>query len=84
MTDFIIPANTLQELHLDPNDLRIDLAVFLYDQGKISMGRARKLAELTQIDFQKAMMQRGVHIKYDVSDLEKDIATIQSLQDDRS
>ncbi|HFC00610.1 MAG TPA: UPF0175 family protein, partial [Phaeodactylibacter sp.] len=69
MQDLIIRGNILEELRISPSELMTDLAVYLYDKEKLSMGQAKKLAGLTQIEFQKEMSKRGVFIKYDIEDL---------------
>ena len=73
MEDLIIPAETLEQLRITPSELLIELAVHLYDTEKLSMGQAKKLANLTQIDFQKELAKRDVYIKYDIEDLEIDL-----------
>ena len=79
MRDLVISGNILEELGISSSDLMIDFAVYLYDKEKISMGQAKKLAGLTQIEFQKEMSSRGVYIKYDIDDLERDLDTLKNL-----
>jgi predicted HTH domain antitoxin len=79
MKDLIISGNVLEELRLSPLELMIDLAVYLYDKERLTMGQAKKLAGLTQLDFQKEMSKRGVNIKYDIDDLEKDLENLNQL-----
>lgn len=80
MQDFIIPATVLEQLNISPSKLKIDLAVYLYDKEQLSMGRAKKLAGLTQIEFQKELAKRNVYIKYDINDFEEDLATLKRLE----
>lgn len=79
MQDLIISGSVLEELQISPSELIIDLAIYLYDKEKISMGQAKKLAGLTQVEFQKEMSKRGVLIKYDIGDLEKDLDTLNEI-----
>ncbi|MBU1820007.1 MAG: UPF0175 family protein [Bacteroidetes bacterium] len=79
MQDLIIPAKTLEQLQLTPSELLIELAVHLYDTEKLTMGQAKKLAGLTQIEFQKEMAKRDVYIKYDIEDLETDLKNLRML-----
>lgn len=79
MKDLIISGNVLKELQISPADLMIELAVYLYDKEKLSIGQAKKLAGLTQIEFQKEMAKRDVCIKYDIEDLEKDLDVLKQL-----
>ena len=81
MKDLVVPGNVLEELKIDPVELLIDLAVYLYDSEKLSIGQAKKLAGLSQIEFQKEMAKRDVLIKYGIEDLEKYLNTLESLDE---
>ena len=60
-------------------DLRTEIAVYLYEKKRLSMGKVRKFAGLDLIAFQKELAKRDVYIHYDVSDLEKDIENLKTL-----
>lgn len=79
MEDLIISAKTFEQLKITPSELLIELAVHLYDTEKLSMGQAKKLANLTQIDFQKELAKLDVYIKYDLQDLETDLKNLSLL-----
>ncbi len=71
-----IPDESLAQAQLTPATLLVELAVYLYDKGTLSMGRARKLCGLTQLDFQRELAKRNVYIKFGVEDLEKDLKNL--------
>lgn len=79
MQDLVIPADMLQQLHMSPAELRVDLAVYLYDKERLTIGQANKLAGLTQIQFQQELAKREVFIKYDLEDFEQDLRISQEL-----
>lgn len=79
MQDLVISGKVLEELNISPSELMIDLAVYLYDKEKLSLGQAKKLAGLTQIQFQHELVKRGVFLKYDMEDLEKDLENLALL-----
>ncbi len=79
MQDLIISGNLLRELKISASELKLNLAIYLYDKERLTIGQAKKLAELTQIEFQKEMSRRGVYIKYDVEDLEIDLENLKKL-----
>jgi predicted HTH domain antitoxin len=79
MTDLIISEATLQQIKLTPSELLIELATYLYDKERLTMGQAKKLAGLNQIAFQKELAKREIEIKYDFSDLEKDLENLKML-----
>lgn len=75
-TDFIIPKELLRGVDMSPAQLKTELAVYLYAQKKLSMGQAKKLAELDQISFQKELAKRNVFIHYDIEDLNEDLKNL--------
>lgn len=75
-TDFIIPKELLRGIDMSAVQLKIELAVYLYAQRKLSMGQARKLAELDQISFQKELANRDVYIHFGIEDLKEDLMNL--------
>lgn len=74
-----IPAYVLEKANLTEKDFLIEIAVHLYNIGRLTMGQARKFANLDQISFQKEMSKRDVYIKYGMDDLEDDLKTIKEM-----
>lgn len=58
-----------------------ELAVLLYQQDKLSLGHAARLAGMGKFDFNRLLAERGVPMHYDESDLERDLATLRGLLD---
>jgi len=79
MNDLIIPNAIIQEIKSTPQELLIDLATYLYDRGRLSMGKARKLANIPLIVFQQELDKRNICIKYNVEAYKEDLATIERL-----
>ena len=66
--------------HMTAQEIRRELAVQLYAQGKLSMGKARELAEMTVYEFQCLLGSRGIPVNYGVEDFLDDLDTIQRLK----
>jgi predicted HTH domain antitoxin len=69
----IITDETLAKANTSAEGLLIDLACYLYDKKRMSMGQARHLAGLDQISFQKELAKRDIYIHYTEDDLKKDL-----------
>ena len=69
--------------HMTAQEIRRELAVQLYAQGKLSAGKARELAEMTTSEFQLLLGSRGVAVNYGSEDFLDDLDTIQRLQLDQ-
>jgi len=62
-----------------PEELKCELALSLFQQGKLSFGKAREMTGMTAWAFQLLLGSRGIPIHYDVSDYEDDVTTLQAL-----
>ena len=60
--------------------LRQELAVRLYEQGLLTFGKARELAQMTKWEFHMLLGKAGIARHYDVEDLEEDLKTLEALE----
>lgn len=74
-----IPQDILDSTRLTLRELKVELAVTLYAQGKLSIGKARELAEKSLWEFRQILASRQVSPHYDVDDLEEDISSLRDL-----
>ncbi len=74
-----IPQDILDSARLTPEDLMVEIAVHLYEEGRLSIGKARELAGMSLGEFRHLLAARGISPHYDVEDLEEDIATLREL-----
>jgi len=75
----IIPEEILRAAETNEEDLKLELALLLYKQNKISSGKLRDWLGLTVLEFQHELAKRDLSINYDVEDLNQDIETLKSL-----
>ncbi len=71
-----IPDNALAQANIKPDDLLIELAVYLYDKKIYSWGKARKLCGLDEMSFRKELAKRDVYMHFGIEDLEKDLKNL--------
>ena len=71
----------LGNLRLTPAEALLDLAVGLYTDARVTLGRAAAIAGTTQSDFQRELGRRGISVHYNADDLRSDLATLASLRD---
>lgn len=74
-----IPREVLNTTHMSRDDLRVELAVYLFQQGKLSFGKARETAGLSPWEFQQILGLRRIPVHYDLQDYEDDLATLRAL-----
>ena len=73
-----IPDSVLQSIQLPeseiPGLLKIELAIGLYAQGVLSLGKAAELAEMELLPFGQLIGERGIPRQYGEEDLAADIS----------
>ncbi len=74
-----IPREILHATRMTPEEMKRELAVSLFQLGKLSFGKAREMAGMTVWAFQQLLGNRGIAIHYEVVDYEEDLATLKAL-----
>ncbi len=74
-----VPQDILDSARLTISELKVEMAVYLYAQGRLSIGKARELAGMTLWEFRQLVASRRISPHYDVADLDEDVATLREL-----
>lgn len=76
-----VPVDVLDSARISLDELRVELAILLYTQGRLSVGKAHELANLSLWEFRQIVGLRGIPPHYDVDDLDEDRANLRQLND---
>jgi len=74
-----IPREIIHATRMTPEELRRELAIHLFQQGKLSFGKTREMADMTIWAFQQLLGSRDVPIHYDLEDYEADRFTLKEI-----
>jgi predicted HTH domain antitoxin len=74
-----VPQDILDSARLTIPELKVEIAVYLYAQGRLSIGKARELAGMTLWEFRQVLASRRIPPHYDVVDLDEDVATLREM-----
>jgi predicted HTH domain antitoxin len=74
-----VSQEILDSARLTPSELKVEMAVHLYEQGRLSVGKARELADMTLWEFRQILVSRGISPHYDKADLDEDMVTLREL-----
>ncbi len=64
---------------LTPEELKVELAVHLYTQGRLSIGKAREPAGMAQWEFRQVLGSRRIAPHYEKAELVEDYETLRDL-----
>ena len=74
-----VPREIIHITRMTPQGLKRELAVYLFQQDKLSFGKAREMADMSVWEFQQLLGSRDISVHYDVEDYEQDMATLKEL-----
>lgn len=74
-----IPREVLHSARMTPEEIKRELALTLFQQGKLSFGKARELAGMSAWSFQLLLGSRSIPVHYDVEDYSEDQEAIEEL-----
>ncbi len=74
-----IPQEILDSARLSTHDAKVELAISLYAQGRLSVGKAKELANMSLWEFRQLLASRKITSHYDENELKNDIATLREL-----
>jgi predicted HTH domain antitoxin len=79
-----IPDQVSEALRLPPAErkqrLQLELAICLYTQELLTLGKAAELAQITKYELNDILFHRGIPMHYSQEDLNEDLAYARSGQ----
>jgi predicted HTH domain antitoxin len=72
-----IPDDLLAFSGLSEAELKVELALALFSAERLTLAQSARLAEQTQLEFQKTLASRRIPLHYGIEELEADLRTIQ-------
>jgi predicted HTH domain antitoxin len=74
-----VPREILDSARITPAEAVVELAVALYAEGRLSLGKARELAQMPFWRFRQLLAVREITPHYDVADVEDDRTAVRDL-----
>lgn len=68
----------LKTAKISEGELKLEIAIILFQQGKITLGTASQFAEMNQLEFQRILGSRKIPIHYNFEDLRQDLQTLKA------
>ena len=74
------PDELIQGLDLTPENARFDLAIGLYAERRITLGRAADMAGMVQSVFLRKLGELRIPMHYDLAELEEDLLVMRETE----
>lgn len=73
----VISEETLETIQLTEEELRIEIAIMLFQQERLTLGQASHFANQNIVRFQRLLASRKIPLHYDIDDLREDFKSLQ-------
>lgn len=60
-------------------ELKVEFALLLFQQDRLTLGQAAQLAQVPQLEFQRILAARRIPIHYGMEELQQDLARVREL-----
>ena len=74
-----IPQEILDSARLTMSELKIEVAVLLYSENRLSIGKAHEFAGMSLWQFRQLLASRQIPVHFDKDDLNEDVETLREL-----
>jgi predicted HTH domain antitoxin len=75
----VISDDLLKSVKMSEEDLMKEIIIMLFQQEKISLGKAANLLNISQLKFQKILANRNLFVHYDLAEWEEDLETLREM-----
>jgi predicted HTH domain antitoxin len=71
-----ISDDVLTAAHISESELKKELALTLFQQERLTLAQASRLAEINQLEFQALLAERRIPIHYGVEEFREDLRAL--------
>lgn len=71
-----IPDQVISQTGISSKEILLSAAIILFQEERLTLGQASKLAGVHQFEFQKVLVVRGIPIHYGEEEYHNDLQTI--------
>ncbi|RMG62332.1 MAG: UPF0175 family protein [Bacteroidetes bacterium] len=77
----LITDQMLTQANVPEAQMRLELAIFLFEKQLYTLGKAAELAQVHQFVLQKELARREIPMHYNEEDYQQDLLTLQRLSE---
>ena len=74
-----IPEEIVQATGMSEAELLQEIAVLLFQRGKLTLAQASRLANMPRLQFQHLLASRQIPVHYDLAEFEEDLQTLRTI-----
>jgi len=75
-----LPDEVLRAAHISEAELKQELALTLFQQDRLTLAQASRLAQMSQLAFQALLAERQIPIHYGVEEFREDLRTLRQTE----
>lgn len=75
-----IPDEVIESIGISETELLREIAVILFRDQKLSIGRASRLARMNLMEFRRLLASRQISVGYGLTELQEDLKTLEQIK----
>lgn len=75
-----ITDDMLRAAKMTADEFRLESAIWLYQQERLTLAQAARWAGLTRMQFQRVLADRDIPLHYDMEEVQRDFETVRKLR----
>jgi predicted HTH domain antitoxin len=77
----LLDEEILQEAQISESELRLEIAILLFQQHRLAIGKAARFARISEATFEQQLSQRNIpRYFYEMEDLDLDLKTLKKMR----
>jgi predicted HTH domain antitoxin len=75
----VVPDEVLTATRMSEAEMRLEIAIMLFQQEKLTLAQASRFAGMHRVAFQHLLASRHIPLHYGVEDFEQDIQNLKEM-----
>jgi predicted HTH domain antitoxin len=77
----LLDEEILHEANISEAELLLEIAILLFQQHRLTLGKAARLAQISEAQFEQRLAQRNIpRYFYEMEDLDLDLNTLKKMR----
>ena len=74
--EFQIPDEIVKQTQLTESELKVEIAVMLFQRDKFTLAQSARFAGMTRLEFQRLLASRKIPLHYTIQDFRDEVDTL--------
>lgn len=79
----LLSDDMLKNAQISEEELRLELAIFLFQKGVLTLGKASESLDVPQFILQKELASRKISVNYGYKEFQEDLSVVEEMNNNQ-